>query len=147
MSPAYRPAEERFWEKVEEGPDGCWLWTAGKFVTGGYGVFNLPRDGGAARAHRWAYEQMIGEIPAGLVLDHLCRTPACVNPYHLDPVTDLVNVRRGRKYLGDRCSQGHDMAEAHIFQDKRGFTKRVCRICRASKARAKYQRKKLEAVK
>lgn len=47
-------------------------------------------------AHRAMYEQVVGPIPAGLELDHLCRVPACINPDHLEPVTRLVNVRRSR---------------------------------------------------
>lgn len=51
-------------------------------------------------AHRWAYEFLVGEIPEGLTLDHLCRNKACVMPDHLEPVTQAENHRRYRKLIG-----------------------------------------------
>ena len=70
----------------------CWLWTAST-VTGGYGRFRYL--GKLMLAHRAAYEMLIGPIPAGLVIDHLCRTRRCVNPSHMEPVTQAVNISRG----------------------------------------------------
>lgn len=87
----FRPATERFWHRVELGDGGCWLWTGGK-TTAGYGSFKY--DGHSGYAHRYAYEVMVGEIPDGLELDHLCRVRNCVNPEHLDPVTPSVNKQR-----------------------------------------------------
>lgn len=83
------------WENIihlDESPDGCWIWT-GKQDGGGYG--RLPRDGGLVGAHRAFYEAFVAPIPDGLQLDHLCRVPSCVNPLHLEPVTQTENVRRG----------------------------------------------------
>lgn len=74
------------------GPDDCWLWR-GALNNRGYG--RLTR-GGHVYAHRYVYELERGPIPTGMQLDHLCRTPACVNPAHLEPVTGTENVRRGR---------------------------------------------------
>lgn len=90
-------AAERFWAKVQQAdPFECWLWTGAK-DRGGYGKFSRAGRGvSAAMAHRWSYEHLIGEIPAGLQLDHLCRTPACVNPWHLEPVTREENLARTR---------------------------------------------------
>lgn len=81
----------RFWAYVPDRPDdGCWLWTG--HTNGSYGVF---WDGERHRlTHRFAYELVLGPIPEGLVLDHLCRTPRCVRPDHLEPVTQQENVRR-----------------------------------------------------
>lgn len=76
----------RFWSKVEK-TDMCWLWTGVKRPAG-YGRF------GGAQAHRVAYELLVGPIPAGLELDHLCRVPGCVNPAHLEPVTKAENRHR-----------------------------------------------------
>ena len=90
-SPNRRTAEDRFWSLVKQSHKGCWLWT-GKLQVGGYGKFFA--DGRTILAHRWCYEFMVGAIPDGLHLDHLCFTPACVNPYHLDPVTPAVNNER-----------------------------------------------------
>lgn len=72
---------------------GCWNWT-GPLDRGGYG--QLPhRVDGTHRAHRAFYAERYGAIPAGLVIDHLCRNPRCVNPDHLEAVTNTENTRRG----------------------------------------------------
>ena len=95
--------ELRFWDKVSwtledwatrESP--CWQWL-GAVNNHGYGLFGLGnRRAGLGLAHRIAYELERGKVPRRLVLDHLCRTPACVNPWHLEPVTQAENIRRGR---------------------------------------------------
>lgn len=94
-----RTVEERFFAKVRQtgasSIESCWEWTASKVH--GYGQFYAPQPDGQRRtmAHRWAYEFLRTEIPEGLHMDHLCRNPGCVNPWHLEPVTPGVNVRRG----------------------------------------------------
>ena len=88
----YAPASERFWSRVTESPDGCWIWS-GPLDRDGYGAF-APNKGGRTSAHQWSYAEMVGDVPEGLELDHLCRVRACVNPYHLDPVTTQVNNER-----------------------------------------------------
>lgn len=94
-----RPVIERFLEKVEVDPSGCWLWTA-KRNSKGYGIFwtgpkTKERAGTWNRAHRVAYRLFVGPIPDGMLLDHLCRVPGCVNPDHLEPVTNRENLLRG----------------------------------------------------
>jgi hypothetical protein len=91
---------DRFWSKVDDsGSRGCWEWLAAKERTG-YGTFFCRHVIGRGtaipeRAHRVAYELLVGPIQAGLTLDHLCRNRGCVNPAHLEPVTRGENVRRG----------------------------------------------------
>lgn len=82
----------RFWSFVVPTPAGCWLWTGLKVA--GYGRFSIQNKG--IGAHRVSYEALIGAIPDGLELDHLCRVPSCVNPLHLEPVTGAENRRRAR---------------------------------------------------
>lgn len=145
--------EERFFCRVIEAESGCWLWTGGVSDTG-YGSFK-PRDGSASNAHRWSYQLLIGKVPEGLVIDHLCRTRACVNPWHMDPVTDRVNMQRGtarderRKAAAalTHCPHGHEKTEANVyrtFNPKRNRWESKCRPCRNKRVaahRAKYGRK------
>lgn len=81
---------ERFWRKVTK-TDRCWLWT-GSLQSRGYGCVGF--GGKRYLAHRLAYEWLVGPIPDGLTIDHLCRVKACVNPAHLEPVTGAENTRR-----------------------------------------------------
>jgi hypothetical protein len=88
---------QRFWTKVDRsGPDGCWLWL-GQLNQWGYGHFRrtlAPGQHQTVKAHRFAYTLLVGPIPAGLTLDHLCGHHACVRPDHLEPVTNAENLRR-----------------------------------------------------
>ena len=83
---------QKFMKSVNK-TDTCWLWT-GYTNKKGYGEFNLSH-GKRLFAHRFAYQLLIGPIPKGLVIDHLCRTRNCVNPSHLESVSIVENVRRG----------------------------------------------------
>lgn len=82
---------ERFWAKFVVSGSGCWLWTVSK-ASGGYGKF--AARGVNWKAHRYAYQHLVGPVPDGLDLDHLCRVRHCVNPMHLEPVTRSENLRR-----------------------------------------------------
>lgn len=122
-----RTPEEAFWLKVDRrGPDDCWPWLA-SLNPEGYG--NLRVNGKLVRAHRFAYELLVGPIPEGLTLDHTChnsdpncaggspcRHRRCVNPRHLEPATKRQNTlnspvaipaNNARK---DRCPKGHSYA-------------------------------------
>lgn len=76
-------------EYVVDNDSGCWVW-AGQMYPNGYGAW------GKFYAHRRMYEERVGQIPEGLQIDHLCRNRACVNPEHMEPVTQAENLRRGR---------------------------------------------------
>lgn len=127
VRPAVDP-EQRFWPKVKR-TDLCWFWTAYVNVYG-YGVFwngerRLP-------AHRYAYELLLGSIPEGLQLDHLCRNRRCVNPNHLEVVSNRENVRRGDSPPGRRarqthCIHGHPLSGENVFVRANGT--RQCRAC------------------
>lgn len=82
----------RFWRHVQKSERGCWLWV-GSTVRGGYGQFRLDASA-RIHAHRYAYELMVGQIPDGYEIDHLCRVRACVNPTHLEAVTLRENRQR-----------------------------------------------------
>src|SRR5262252_6830581 len=91
---------ERFQQRIHNEPNtSCWVWT-GRWDKQGYGIIDKKPN---RKVHRLCYEMLIGPIPKGLEIDHLCRTPCCVNPIHLEPVTHAENIRRGKwKYWGDR---------------------------------------------
>jgi hypothetical protein len=100
---------ELFWAKVRRGNDDeCWPWQGSLAVNGGYGLFDRRRDGErlSVRAHRLAYELLVGQIPDGAMLRHDCDNPPCVNPKHLTPGTAKDNsqdmVARGRHWTHQR---------------------------------------------
>lgn len=111
---------------------GCWEWTASQ-TPGGYASFPVP--GLASTAHRAAYLLMAGPIPAGLHLDHICRNKLCVNPDHLEPVTQAENNRRAGA-ARTRCSQGHEYTPANTYRRSNGS--RDCRACNRDRANARY---------
>lgn len=116
---------ERFVSKVVVDPQtGCWIWQAALGLDG-YGRFG--NNGGkkatplVVRAHRYAFTQVIGRLPERLKLDHLCRNPKCCNPWHVEPVTQRENVRRGLAGNSDgRCRSGrHLLAEVGLVEGNR----------------------------
>lgn len=131
------PAFERFVRFLCEDPErGCWLWTGGRKSQMGYGEFCLYH-GKVVSAHRWAYEHFRESIPAGFDLDHLCRNPICVHPWHLEVVTRQENLLRGRNHLRDKthCPHGHPYSGDNLIIRK-SDAGRLCRACRKAQQKA-----------
>lgn len=114
----------------------CWLWTSGHYPAG-YGAFWL--EGRTVLVHRWWYEQLIGPIPEGLELDHLCINRGCCNPAHLEPVTHAENLLRSPTAPATinarktHCIHGHAYDEANTRITSKG--QRQCRACRRRRYR------------
>jgi hypothetical protein len=134
-----RPAADRFWEKVRESEAGCWLWTG--YTHGGYGKFAVAYAKNKY-AHRFAYEALVGEIPEGLDLDHLCRVRNCVNPEHLEPVTRAENIRRAVALI-THCPHGHAYTPDNIVASN---PKRQCRTCHNMRVRHAARARRARAV-
>lgn len=117
--------EERFLSHAQQ-TEGCWFWDA-HLTKDGYGMFNMGN--GMVTAHRAAYELFVGEIPKGLVIDHLCSVRDCVNPEHLEPVTQRENLRRAATWKGNqtKCKRGHDYGVQPTWTTIKNF--RRCRQC------------------
>jgi HNH endonuclease len=114
---------KRFWAKVSSSGAGCWEWTGNKDRLG-YGMlfFNNRKN----KAHRFAYELAFGPIPEDLVIDHMCVNSSCVNPYHLDAVTQSTNmIRHGARRT--HCGRGH----ARVRENLIGKLNPRCRLCKS----------------
>lgn len=134
--------EERFWSKIDAS-GVCWEWTDS--LCEGYGTIWIGKQ--RMKAHRWAWEYLIGPIPDGLVIDHLCRNRKCVLPDHLEPVSDRVNIRRGHGALSrlnkTHCPQGHPYSGDNLHISMNGG--RSCRTCLRKRGRilaANYRARK-----
>ena len=134
---------ERFIDKLQLLDSGCWEWTACKDKDG-YGVFSIRINSGRGfknvKAHRFSYEYFVGTIPDGLEIDHLCRNRSCVNPSHMESVTNAENNRRGispsaQNKRKTHCVHGHEFSEENTIFYKRG---RACKACR-SDVKKKYR--------
>ena len=128
---------ERFTSKVLVDPvTGCHEWQAYR-ARDGYGRYSV--GGRMVLAHRFAYEEAVGPIPFDRMSDHLCRNRGCVNPDHIEPVTNRENQLRGQAptlilhRLG-RCHQGH--VDISIHSNGR----RTCRTCDARRHRESRDR-------
>ena len=91
----------------------------------GYGMFKASTKNAGYFAHRQSYVFVVGEIPDGLELDHLCRNPPCCNPEHLEPVTHAENMARYAR-TNTHCGNGHEWTEENTYMFR---GKRQCRGC------------------
>jgi hypothetical protein len=126
----------------------CIEWQGARLPRG-YGWFTVtlgPRRRVTMYAHRLAYELLVGPIPPGLELDHLCRNPSCIRPDHLEPVTHAENMRRGTSGDHQRrkthCPSGHPYVGDNVYVDPKGH--RFCRPCRRIAVTRWYHRKRAE---
>jgi hypothetical protein len=133
------PAIDRFWAKVnKKGPDECWIWKGFIEPNKGYGRFT---DGKDQLAHRVAYKLLVGPIPKGKQLDHVrtrgCINNSCVNPAHLEPVTNRENCQRSIRATKSKCIHGHIFNELNT---RYWEGQRICRICERQRG-IKYRSK------
>ena len=134
--------EWRFWAKVKI-TDSCWIWTAAK-TSAGYGEFwpGPHRGSPMIYSHRYSYQLLVGPIPGGLDMDHLCRNPICCNPAHLEPVTHHENMLRGNTGKNTRdkthCPQGHPYSEENtrVYHGRRS-----CIACGKASQKRRYAEK------
>jgi hypothetical protein len=99
--------------------DTCWEYSAYERKDG-YMMWKTLVSGKRKLAHRVVYEKLIGEIPRGFVLDHLCRNRKCVNPSHLEPVSPRENILRGvgsaaKNHAKTTCKRGHSFTKENTY--------------------------------
>lgn len=125
--------------------DDCWHWTGLRDKLG-YG--RIARDGKLHIPYRLMYELTVGPIPKGLVMDHLCRVPDCINPKHVEPVTQRTNLLRGVNTLARKqaeqthCKKGHSLEGARRERHYRGKNgvihyQRRCLTCQLAQRQKK----------
>ena len=139
--------EDRFLSRLDHslGILDCWIW-GGAITKSGYG--HMWAEGREIGAHRVAYSLVVGPIPDGLTIDHLCRVRSCVNPFHLEPVSSSENTRRGDvgKYIAARthCRLGHPYSPINTGGKSR--LKRHCLECKRASGRATAARRRAKMV-
>jgi hypothetical protein len=136
-------AVEIFWSRVEI-TASCWYWR-GSCDIDGYGQFGINKK--TWKAHRFAYETMIGSIPLGYEPHHTCNNPGCVNPDHLEVVTRREHILKNRSWgvatwnlNKTHCPKGHPYDEDNTYHEPGGG--RGCRICRKEATRRYLANKK-----
>lgn len=126
-------------------PTGCIVWN-GSFDEGGYGKISV--DNKMRFTHRIAYELFAGEVPEGLVLDHLCRNRACFNPGHLEPVTSAENNLRGVGFMAVHARKTH-CPKNHPYDESNTWIKygaRRCKACKSEENRLYREKQKVAAL-
>ena len=118
-----KPPIERFLSKIKI-IGNCWMWQRFKDKDG-YSRIQINKK--SCSGHRFIYEYYHGDIDPNLMIDHLCRKRACVNPEHLELVTPLINTKRG---IGNRNKEKTRCPYGHEYSGISSQGKRICKICR-----------------
>lgn len=134
-----RTLSERFHAKYVVADDGCWVWQDS--VRSRYGF--LLVDGRKQMAHRVGYELLVGPIPEGMQLDHLCRNRTCVNPAHLEPVTQQENILRSENMAAKWARRTH-CHKCGTKLRRRSEDRRYCPTCELERNRRFKKRKKAD---
>lgn len=136
---------KRFKSKLKVVESGCWEWQ-GEILPNGYGrIWDHQKR---HLAHRWSYMHHVGPIPDGLVIDHECNNPACVNPDHLRPMTQQANVLRSETDVAainarkTHCLRGHEFDAANTYMQS---GTRQCRKCKCIRERDRRNRRRAES--
>ena len=128
---------ERVLNRSVCGPDGCIVFTGTPSQT----YPRMTYQGKYRRPHRVVYEALVGPIPDGLELDHLCFNRRCVNPNHMEPVTGYENILRGNSFSAvnarkTHCIHGHEFTEENTYVvTQNGRPGRQCKTCRRRRTR------------
>lgn len=139
---------ERLQSKIEVQDDGCWLWMS-PLTAKGYAYSRF--EGRMRRIHRVTYELLVGDIPEGLTIDHLCRVRRCVNPEHLEPVTNRENILRGvsppaLNIVKTHCKYGHEFTPENTYVSTEHPGDRNCRACAIRRATRSNQERRRRQV-
>lgn len=146
---------ERLLRRMKVSPTGCWIWTGGKNNMG-YGLIQEQRHTSNVRetvlVHRAMYRLRIGPIPHGMQLDHLCRTPLCMNPDHLEPVTARENNMRGigtaaKNAIKTHCQAGHEFTPENTRLIKGGRARQCIACCKRRNAESVERKRQARLAK
>lgn len=142
-----KPVWPRLMAKRVIDANGCWVHQS---TPDGNGYCSISVNARRVKVHRWIYERVVGSIPAGYEVDHLCRNRRCFNPDHLEAVTQAENNRRSTsitnlKARQTHCAKGHPLSGENLILESSGPSRRParrCRICNAARFRAMRTRRR-----